>query len=502
MVNNERGQSPISKYVWVIETIHRAGKISFEELNRKWLLDTDISRGMEIPKRTFDHWKSAIADMFGLFIENEGKGEYRYYIMNEEDISKNGLRSWLYNTFCVSNALTNSQSIKDRILLEYVPSGQHYLQPIIEAMKENRVLNITYYSDWKDEENNFDVQPYCVKLFRQRWYMVARSTYYYEQRPYVYKLDNIKYLHKTDDTFKMPKNWNADEFFDGCFGIGADQRIHKQSVKLKVSAGRANFIRELPMHASQEEIEHNEVYSVFTYYLRPEFDFQQELLWNGEDVEVLEPVWLRNEIAGKILRMWNKYKEDKKMNDLGGRKTKSNSSNCTEQKYFPSELKDFAAIDFETANYERSSVCSVGIVIVRSGEIVDSFYSLIQPEPNYYDYFCSHIHGLCQQDTDNAPTFPKIWTQIEPLIEGFPLVAHNKSFDEGCLKAVFHTYQMDYPNYVFYDTLIASRHAFPYLPNYQLHTVAAECGYHLKDHHHALADAEACAWIARKLGTL
>ena len=116
MVNNERGQSLISKYVWVIETIHRAGKISFEELNEKWLQDTEISRGVEIPKRTFDHWKSAIADMFGLFIENEGKGKYRYYIMNEADISENGLRSWLYNTFCVSNALASSQSIKDRIL--------------------------------------------------------------------------------------------------------------------------------------------------------------------------------------------------------------------------------------------------------------------------------------------------------------------------------------------------------------------------------------------------
>jgi hypothetical protein len=99
--------------------------------------------------------------MFGISIVNENRGEYRYYIENEEDISKNGLRSWLYNTFCVSNALANSQSIKDRIILEYVPSGQNYLQPIIEAMKENRVLNITYQSYWKDEENSFDVQPYC-----------------------------------------------------------------------------------------------------------------------------------------------------------------------------------------------------------------------------------------------------------------------------------------------------------------------------------------------------
>ena len=193
MINNDRGQSLISKYVWVIETIYRRRKISFKELNELWLRD-DISRGVDIPKRTFDNWRYVIWDMFGINIANEGRGEYRYYIENEEDISKNGLRSWLYNTFCVSNALANSQSIKDRIILEYVPSGQDYLQPIIEAMKENRVLNMTYHSYWKDEENNFDVQPYCVKLFRQRWYMVARSTYsyYYEKGPRIYSLDRIR----------------------------------------------------------------------------------------------------------------------------------------------------------------------------------------------------------------------------------------------------------------------------------------------------------------------
>ena len=150
-------------------------------------------------------------------------------------------------------------------------------------------------------------------------------------------------------------------------------------------------------------------------------------------------------------------------------------------------MKDFAAIDFETANNERSSVCSVGIVIVRNGEIVDSFYSLIQPEPNYYNYWCSQVHGLCSQDTEEAPVFPKVWAKIEPLIENLPLVAHNKPFDEGCL------------DYEFYDTLCVSRRVLPDLENHQLQTVAAACGYELKDHHHALADAEACAWIAREI---
>ena len=317
-MKNDRGQTLINKYVWVIDTIYRAGKISFRELNRRWVRDEEISEGVELAKRTFDNWRYAIGDMFKLDIENENCGEYRYYIENEQDIFNNGLSSWLINTICVSNVLTKSESIKDRILLEYVPSGQEHLQTIIEAMKEGKVLNMTYHSYWKDEENNFDVQPYCVKLFRQRWYMVARSTYsyYYEKGPRIYSLDRIKYLHATDETFEMPKDWSAEDFFDGCFGIIAEQSVKIQPVKLKVSAGQANYIRDLKMHESQEEIERNEEYSVFTFNLRPEFDFQQELLWNGEDMEVLEPYWLRKEIAGKIKRMWNKYSASEDKNEL------------------------------------------------------------------------------------------------------------------------------------------------------------------------------------------
>lgn len=162
-------------------------------------------------------------------------------------------------------------------------------------------------------------------------------------------------------------------------------------------------------------------------------------------------------------------------------------------------MRDFAAIDFETANNERTSVCSVGVVIVRNGEFVDSFYSLIQPEPNYYNYWCTQVHGLTRNDTEEAPAFPEVWKQVEPLIEGLPLVAHNKAFDESCLKAVFRCYQMDYPDYEFFCTCVASRKAFPDAENHQLHTISELCGYHLENHHHVLADAEACAWIAREI---
>ena len=167
-------------------------------------------------------------------------------------------------------------------------------------------------------------------------------------------------------------------------------------------------------------------------------------------------------------------------------------------------IRDFVAIDFETANQQLSSVCSVGIVIVRDGDVDDSYYALIQPEPNYYSYFCQRVHGLSRFDTDEAPVFPVVWEEVERRIaEAFPeggcvpFVAHNARFDESCLKAVFRVYQMDYPDYQFYDTLVASRRQLGCaLPNHQLHTVAAACGYDLQHHHNALADAEACAAIA------
>lgn len=163
-------------------------------------------------------------------------------------------------------------------------------------------------------------------------------------------------------------------------------------------------------------------------------------------------------------------------------------------------MKNFAAIDFETANKERSSVCSVGVVIVRNGIIEQKIYRLIRPYPNYYSYWNTQVHGLTYQDTCQARTFPEVWAEIAPQISGLPLVAHNSPFDEGCLKAVFQAYRMEYPQYTFYCTCRASRKIFKKeLPNHQLHTVALRCGYDLSRHHHALCDAEACAWIARQI---
>jgi DNA polymerase-3 subunit epsilon len=162
-------------------------------------------------------------------------------------------------------------------------------------------------------------------------------------------------------------------------------------------------------------------------------------------------------------------------------------------------VENFAAIDFETANNNHSSVCAVGIVVVHKSEITEKFYSLIQPIPNWYEpWFTSKIHGLSKLDTDRARKFPEVWAEIEPKIAGLPLVAHNSSFDEDCLCSVFKAYNIKYPEYKFYCTCNASRRTFK-LPNHKLDTVSMHCGFNLTNHHNALADAEACAWIAKQI---
>lgn len=279
-----------------------------EDLNYRWIENVELSGGEEMQKRTFHKWKWNIFDTFGLSIECEKSAPYRYYIENMDDMKRGSIENWLLSTYSLSNSLMESKSIKDRILLEDVPSGQEYLEPILEAMKKNRFIHITYYNYWREDTREHYVMPLCVKLFRQRWYMIGRK--WPSGSDLVYCLDRIRDFRLSSHIFEYPTDFSPQEYFEGCIGVITGDGCDIQKVRLKVSSGQANYFRDLPLHESQEETEQTEDYSIFEYQLRPTFDFQQEILRNGEDVEVIEPIWLRKEIAGKIKRMWNKYNKE------------------------------------------------------------------------------------------------------------------------------------------------------------------------------------------------
>ena len=168
--------------------------------------------------------------------------------------------------------------------------------------------------------------------------------------------------------------------------------------------------------------------------------------------------------------------------------------------YIPKyHLSDFAAIDFEAANGNVTSACSIGVVIVHDDEIVDRFYSLIKPVPNKYDFFTTKVHGITYKDTNHAELFPAVWEKVVDKVQGLPMVAHGISFDERVLKALHRLYNIPYPNYKFYCTHLGSQQLVPDLENHKLQTVAKHFGYEMHNHHNALDDAEACAVIAMNI---
>ncbi len=284
-----------NRYVWLVDTIYRAGRISFEEINKRWKRSSLNEAGEELPLKTFHNHKNAIQQMFDIDIECDRAG-YLYYIGHADDMKQGGVRTWLLNTFAVNHLINESHHLKRRILFEEIPSGQRYLTQIIEAMRDSRTLELTYRSFWSYMDSRFEVAPYCVKVFRQRWYVMARSLS--DDRIRIYALDRIQELLTNENTFVMPDDFEPAEYFVDSFGIVVDEEYDVEHVKIRVNGIQRQYIRTLPLHTSQREIETSEESSVFEFRLRPTLDFQQELLIHAantdSEIEILEPRWLRN----------------------------------------------------------------------------------------------------------------------------------------------------------------------------------------------------------------
>ena len=296
------GKELFSRYVWLLETIHRAGKITFEEINARWLR-SELSGGETLSLRTFHHHRDAIEELFDINIECIKRGGYCYYIEDTEELEKGCVRKWLLNSFAVDNLIVESRKLKSRILLEEVPSGKRYLIPLIEAMRDGMIVEVDYQSFRQQVPANFEIEPYCLKLFRQRWYVVARSPHY--NRVMIYSLDRILDL---EETFYYPEEFNPQSYFDACFGIVADDDIGIETVQLKVYAPQDKYFDALPLHHSQRTVEVTEGHTVYEYRIRPTYDFVQELLSHGADVEVLQPSLLRSrlgDIAKEMVALYN-----------------------------------------------------------------------------------------------------------------------------------------------------------------------------------------------------
>lgn len=275
----------INRYVWFVTTIYNRGPISLTDLQHRY--ESRFGRGEELSERQFHRYTDAVEELFDIEIKYS-RSQRGYVIADREGIDNMGMRKWLIQTFSVNNILHESQELKNRILLENVPSGQQHLTTIVDAMRESVALSMTYQSFWKDEPSTFEVEPYCVKLFEQRWYMLGKSEGYDDLR--IYALDRIKALEPIERKFKLPKKFDAAKFFEDYYGIIiSDDDYDVCPVALLADAKQSNYLRTLPLHHSQVEVERNDEYSIFEYRLCPTFDFRQKVLSMGGSIEVLAP---------------------------------------------------------------------------------------------------------------------------------------------------------------------------------------------------------------------
>ena len=287
--------SLILKYIWVVKTIHRAGRITLKELNEKWRANVDLSRGEDLPRQTFDRWKGGILDLFGILIDCEQRGGYHYYIANPKELSEGKLRTWLLNTYGTAETLSSNLSIHDRILTENIPSSQDHLSTVLEAMKSNNMLHITFKAFTMKEPKRFLVEPYCVKLSAQRWYMLARNTEHKNLR--LYSLDRIEAVEISNTRFVLPDDFNAKDYFAEFFGIVLDESVPLQTIILRADKYHQNYMRTLPLHPTQREIFACDDYADFELKLRPTYDFYMKLMSFGNMIKVLEPKNLQEEIC-------------------------------------------------------------------------------------------------------------------------------------------------------------------------------------------------------------
>ena len=293
-----------NRYVWLIDTINRNGYISRDQINRLWRNSRLNETGEELYERTFHNHREAILEIFGIEIKCDRS--LGYYIANSDELEENGMRKWLMESLSINNLLNETRDMRDRIIFEKIPSSQKWLPVIVNAMRDGKAVEITYQSFNYEEPSSFPICPYCLKLFKQRWYVLGKCEKY--DYPRVYALDErMSNARQLEEKSIVPKGFDAKEFFQNSFGIIIGNDRAPVTIGIKVVKNQVKYIESLPLHHSQKKIEDTPDYNVYEFFLAPTFDFEQEILSHGPDYEVLYPEEFRDVIKADVAQMYKNY---------------------------------------------------------------------------------------------------------------------------------------------------------------------------------------------------
>lgn len=286
----------IIRYVWLVDTIRRAGHITLEEINQKWSEERTLRLDDEdeLPERTFHRHRQAIADIFGIDILCNRYNGNTYYIENEETLNSPTFTSWLFNGLSIGNQLMDNRDVSDRIVFED-SSCNDYLSLIIEAMTKNRYLTISYQRFDSVGQKSWQVMPILLKQSNRRWYLIAEIEG--QDNFTIFALDRVESATISD------KEWHSKcsvhdikRKFDEVIGVNIDDDFDCEKVVLRVYGRQRSYIETLPLHSSQRVKEDGKGFTDYELTVRPEYEFQRAILALGPDAEILSPQWLREEI--------------------------------------------------------------------------------------------------------------------------------------------------------------------------------------------------------------
>ena len=290
-------RSLFRRYIWLVDTIRNAKDgVTFEQINEKWKNCSLNDTGEELSKRTFRNWINALPEAIGVLVECDRKYPYKYNITSA-DLDYKELMEWSINAFSMGSIMSENKSIRDRIMLEEIPSANETLSVICSAMRNNHEIWMEYKAFNKDHCISFETKPYALKLSDRRWYLIAHNDS--NDKEYTYGLDRITGVKELDKSFVIDKGYSVKRQFANCIGIHCNDEQPVETIRIRVTGYLRDYIETLPIHQSQEIEEKTEDYTIFRFQLVQNYELIDSIAGLGDGCEVLEPLSLREKIREK-----------------------------------------------------------------------------------------------------------------------------------------------------------------------------------------------------------
>ena len=302
-------KNQLKKCLWVLDTIYRTGGISYKDMADRWEREHGHDEMGKLSNSTFRYYIGVLQDLFDVNIDCIASDGYKYRITSEHDLDSCQAKSWLLSAFAVNNILSANRTLEGRVIYEDIPSGEKFLLPILDAMRQDKEIDIFYTPFYRSDPKFHHVQPYVVKVNQRRWYLLCKNPQ--TNTMYHLALDRIVKVELTDIPFTIDPNFDVESYYDAAFGVitGMEDEYDIEKIRIKVynDYHRADYLRTLPLHKSQVVIDSTPEYTIFEYRLRPTDDFLSAILALGGDAEVLIPEWYCEYVRDEIVRLQQRY---------------------------------------------------------------------------------------------------------------------------------------------------------------------------------------------------